>query len=160
MDMGVVACPERHRSIEVIPLASEDLVVVCSPSHRLAERSVNVPKDLDGQEFVGFEANIPTRRFIDRLLKNQQVHVRVIMQFDNVELLKRAVEVGSAISILPAENVRREVERGDLALAHFKNSLPWRRPVAVIRRRGKAPTPAEKMFLGILREDIPETKPQ
>lgn len=158
MDLGVVACPERHRFIETVPLASEELVVVASPHHRLARRPHAVPEDLEGEKFVAFEANIPTRRFIDRLLKGHKVKVKVVMQFDNVELLKRAVEVDSGVSILPLENVRRELEYGDLVYVPFKEPAHWRRPVAVIRRRGKAPTPAERMFLAILRSK-PEARP-
>ena len=151
MDLGVVACPERHRFIEIVPLASEELVMVCSPKHRLAGRASVTARDLEGEGFVAFEANIPTRRFIDRLLRAQQVTVKVLMQFDNVELLKRALEVGAGISVLPIDNVRREVEYGDLAFVRFKNNQAWKRPVAVLRRRGKAPSPAEKMFLALLR---------
>jgi DNA-binding transcriptional LysR family regulator len=155
MDLGVVACPEKHRFVEVIPLASEELVVVCAPGHRLARRGRIDLADLNGEKFVAFQENIPTRHLIDRLLKEQRVEVNVVMQFDNVELLKRAVEVGSGLGILPLDNVRKEVEYGDLACVHLRQAERWRRPVAIIRRRGKAPGPAERMFLKILR-----SKPQ
>ncbi|MFB3892700.1 MAG: LysR family transcriptional regulator [Phycisphaerae bacterium] len=151
MDLGVVACPERHRFVEVVPLAGEELVVVCSPAHPLARRGRIEPADLNGQKFIAFEEGIPTRRFIDRLLHESGVEVNVVMQFDNVELLKRSVEVASGISILPLENVKREVEHGDLAYARLRRAAKWERPVAIIRRRGKAPGPAERMFLAILR---------
>lgn len=150
MDLGVVACPEKHRSLEVVPLADEELVAVFSPSHRLAGRRGIEPKDIHGEDFVAFEANIPTRRFIDRLLKNAGVRVNVVMEFDNIELLKRALEVDAGLSILPRENVLREAERGDLCYTRLETDGDWSRPVALIRRRGKPPTPAEKLFLSIL----------
>lgn len=152
MDLGVVACPEKHRFIEIIPLATEELVVVCSPQHPLGKEKTVSVRELDGEKFIAFEEGIPTRRHIDRLLLAEKVRVSVAMEFDNVELLKRAVEVGSGISILPLDNVRREVEYGDLAYAAFKYPQRWRRPVGILRRKGKAPMPAERMFLDILRE--------
>ncbi len=151
MDMGVVACPEKQRFIEIIPLASEEMVVVCSPRHRLAKRQRIDASELQGEKFAAFEANIPTRRFIDRLLDEENVNVNVELEFDNVELLKRAIEVDSGIGILPLDNVKREVEYGDLAYTRFRRPEKWIRPVAIIRRRGKAPSPAERIFLALLR---------
>lgn len=158
MDLGVVACPEKHRFVEIIPLASEELVVVCPPGHELAKRASIMPSDLAGRKLVAFEPNIPTRRFIDRLLKSEKVQPEVALDFDNVELLKRAVEVGYGLGILPLENVKREVEHGELTFVRFKHPEKWRRPVAIIRRRGKVPSPAERMFLAILRE-LPKPEP-
>ncbi len=152
MDLGVVACPEHHRSIEVIPLASEEMVVICSPSHRLADRKTIEPSDLDGKKFIAFEAQIPTRRLIDRLLKAEHVNVKVVMEFDNIELLKRAVEIDAGVCILPASNVEREVEAGQLRVVRFRRAAKWQRPLALVRHRGKAAGPAERMFLSILRQ--------
>ena len=151
MDLGVVACPEKHRSVEIVPLANEEMVMVCSPNHRLAGKTTIDSSELDGEKFVAFEANIPTRRFVDRLLKNERVTVQVTMEFDNIELLKRAIEVGSGISILPRGNVEREVAHGDLAYCRFTRPDKYLRPVGIVRRRGKAPSPAERMFLALLR---------
>ena len=151
MDLGVVACPEKNRSLEIIPLASEELVMVCSPEHALARRRQVRPAELSGKRFVAFEQNIPTRRHIDRLLKRHRVKVDVVMEFDNTEVLKRAVEVNSGVSILPRENVDREVAHGNLCFARFDAPAEWTRPVAILRRRGKTPGPAERMFLGLLR---------
>jgi len=151
MDVGVVACPEKSRSIEIFPMASEELVMVCSPKHRFANRRTIRPSELEGEQFVSFEANIPTRRFIDRLLKAEHVRVNVAMEFDNVELLKRAIMVDSGVSILPLENINREAAYGDLAYARLNSKKRWMRPVAVLRRRGKAAGPAERMFLSQLR---------
>jgi DNA-binding transcriptional LysR family regulator len=133
-------------------LASEELVVVCPPGHRLAGRQKIDPSELDGEKFVAFQGNIPTRRHIDRMLKAHRVTVDAVMEFDNIELIKRAIEVGSGLSILPRDNVEREIFHGDLASVRFTRSDQWTRPVGIVRRRGKAPGPAERMFLAILRQ--------
>jgi len=151
MDLGVVAYPEKLRSVEVIPLTSEELVVVCPPKHRLARRKTVSPADISGEKFIGFHRNIPTRRGIDRLLKSENVEVDVVMEFDNIELLKRAIYVEAGLSILPRDDVEREANHGDLAYVCFRRPAKWVRPVGVIRRRGKVPTPAERMFLQLLR---------
>jgi LysR family transcriptional regulator, transcriptional activator of the cysJI operon len=151
MDLGVVAWPEKHRAIEVVPLAGEEMVAVFWPRHRLAKRKQIVPADLQGEKFVAFEANIPTRRNLDRLLKESRVPVSVVMEFDNIELIKRAIEVEAGVSILPRESVQREARYGELSFAQFEDSQRWLRPLAVIRRRGKNSSPAERMFLELLK---------
>jgi DNA-binding transcriptional LysR family regulator len=152
MDMGVVAYPEKHRSIEIIPLASEEMVMTCSPKHRLAGRSRIDLKDIDGEKFVGFEANIPTRRHIDRHLKREKISVDVVMEFDNIETVKRAVQIGAGISVLPKDSLEREIQYGDMACVRFREPKKWVRTIAVLRHRGKAPSPAERMFLTLLRK--------
>jgi DNA-binding transcriptional LysR family regulator len=154
MDLGVVACPDNNRSLEVIPLLDEQLVVACPPSHRLADKATIEPKDLQGESFIAFEANIPTRRHIDKLLKDHKVAVDVQLEFDNIELLKRAIMVGSGLSILPQENVEVEAGRGDLSVVKFKKASKWVRPVGILRRRGKTPSPAERKLLSILTAEI------
>lgn len=151
MDLGVVACPERRRSIEVIPLTEEELVAVLPTEHPLAGKARIRPSELNGEPFVAFQGSIPTRRSIDRQLKAHRVSVNVKMEFDNIELLKRAIMVGAGVSILPRGSVEREAAYGDLAYAALEGAKAWRRPVGILRRRGKASGPAEKMFLSLLR---------
>ena len=151
LDLGVVALPERHRSIEVIPLAKEEMVMVCAPTHPLASRQRIDPSELDGRRFVAFEDNIPTRRHIERLLKAERVKPDVVMTFDNVELLKRAVEIDVGVSILPRDNVEREAQYHDLIVVPFTKPERWVRSLGILRRRGRAPSPAEKIFLTLLR---------
>jgi DNA-binding transcriptional LysR family regulator len=151
MDLGVVAYPEKHRSVEIIPLAQEEMVVVCAPKHRLAGTKQVAASQLEGERFVAFEQNVPTRRHLDRMLKAQGVKVNVVSEFDNTELLKRAVEIDAGLSILPRDNVQREVDHGDLSAVAFADGSKWLRPLGILRRRGKAPSPAERIFLSILR---------
>ena len=59
----------------------------------------------------------------------------------------------AGVSILPRESVRREAGAGELAYARFHDSGKWVRPLAVIRRRGRGSSPAERMFLDVLRTE-------
>jgi DNA-binding transcriptional LysR family regulator len=154
MDMGIIAFPEKQRSLEIIPFATEDLVMVCSPDHHLAGRNEVEPADLRGERFVAFEANVPTRRYIDRVLSGYRVTVDIRMEFDNNETLKRAVEVGAGISIVPHEAVQREQANGYLRVIPFRDPTRWKRRVSIIRRRGKTHSAAEMLFLRILRSPI------
>jgi len=105
LDVGIVAVPLPRTAVTVIPWRDERLVLVCRPDHRLArKRSVSLAL-LQGEPFIAFERDIPTRKTIDRLLRAHGVTVRTVMEFDNVETIKRSVEVGSGVAILPEPTV-------------------------------------------------------
>lgn len=154
MDLGIVAFPEKHRSIDTMSFATEKLVMVCPPSHRLAKRKQIEPSELKGESFVAFEANVPTRRHIDRVLKRFRVNVDISMEFDNIDTVKRAIEVGSSVGILPSKSVEREVASGYLFSVPFSDPKKWVRKIGIIRRRGKGRSRAERVFLAVLRSQV------
>ena len=149
VDFGIVAFPIRRSNLAVIPWHEEKLVLACAPTHRLARRRTVRLSELDGEPFVAFERDIPTRRTIDRVLRAHRVSVDTVMEFDNVETIKRSVEVGTGLSILPATTVTREAKGRMLATADFAEG-PFTREVGIIHRRGRALSTAAEAFVGLL----------
>ena len=149
VDFGIVAFPLRRSNLAVIPWHEEALVLACAPTHRLARRRTVPLKELHAEPFIAFERDIPTRRTIDRLLRSHRVTVDTVMEFDNVETIKRSVEVGTGVSILPATTVKHEVRGGLLATANFAGG-PFTREVGIIHRRGRALSAAAQAFVGLL----------
>jgi DNA-binding transcriptional LysR family regulator len=149
VDFGIVAFPLRRSNLTVIPWHEEKLVLACAPTHRLARRRRVRLAELDGEPFVAFERDIPTRKTIDRVLRSHRVTVDTVMEFDNVETIKRSVEVGTGLSILPASTVRREVRSGTLATADFTEG-PFTREVGIIHRRGRVLSGAAQAFVRLL----------
>src|SRR6266550_4646058 len=105
VDLGLVAYPSRDHKLEVFPLRREPLVLICHPQHPLAKNKSIKLKALSGQKFIGFEPDIPTRKAIDRLLKDNSVQVEHVMEFDNIETVKRAVEIDAGVAIVPQGTV-------------------------------------------------------
>src|ERR1041385_5468184 len=92
VDLGLVAYPVRDPNLDIIALRKATLVLICSPDHPFAKENSIRLKQMVGQKFVGFEPDIPTRRAIDKVLKQHNVAVQHVMEFDNIETVKRAVE--------------------------------------------------------------------
>jgi DNA-binding transcriptional LysR family regulator len=116
VELGVVAYPEKHRGLTVITLSGDRLVLICPPSHPLASRKKVKASDLRNQDFVLFERDIPTRRATDRILKSHNVTVHRVAEFDNIETIKRAVEVGIGAAIIPRPSVLDEQKSGQLSV--------------------------------------------
>lgn len=149
IDFGIIAFPLRRSNLEVIPWHDEQLVLVCAPSHRLGRRRKVGLAQLAGEAFIAFERDIPTRKTIDRLLRTHGVTVNTVMEFDNIETIKRSIEVGSGLSILPAPTVINEVRSGLLVSVDFAEG-PFTRSVGVIHRRGRVLSAAAQAFVRLL----------
>ena len=149
-DAGFVAYPVARRGLACEVIWRDRLVVVCSPSHRLARRARVALSDLSGEKFIAFAADQPTRKALDRALRAARVSIRPQMEFDNVETVKRTVEIGDAVSILPQATLANEQRAGSLVPIGITGADIWR-PVGVVTRRNRTGSPALLGFLELLR---------
>ena len=151
VDLGVVAYPEKRRGLTVVPLPGDRLVLICPPSHPLATRKKVKATELNQQDFVLFERDIPTRRATDRILKSYGVTVRRVAEFDNIETIKRAVEVGFGAAIVPRPSVLDEQRSGQLAVVALAEP-EWTRSVGVIHRSDRTLGIAARKFIELLKQ--------
>jgi LysR family transcriptional regulator, transcriptional activator of the cysJI operon len=157
VDFGLVAFPIKQRQIEVLPFRNDHLVVITHPQHALAKRTDIEVKDLTGQKFIGFDPDIPTRKAVDQIFREHKLEIEPVMEFDNIETVKRAVEIDHGIAIVPQATVAQEEKQGTLAVLHFKNR-EFTRPLAILHRKGRVLTPAMKKFIETLGLDLPEMR--
>ena len=150
VDIGIVAYPAARPQIEIVPFRSDRLVLICSPDHELASRKRIEISQLAGQRFVAFERDIPTRKAVDKILRSRGVAVQYVMEFDNVETIKRSVEADLGVAIVPRATVENEISAGTLRAVNFTESFT--RPIAIIHRKGKVFSPAVRRFVEILTE--------
>ncbi len=151
-DVGLVSYPRAGgRILRVIPWRDEPMVMVCSPEHALANRLQVEWMDFHGRSMVSFDSNLRIRREIDRALAARGVEVSVVMEFDNIETIKRAIEIDAGVGLLPAPTVTREVSLGSLvAVPVAQGGLV--RPLGIIQRQGKEPSAATRRFVELLLE--------
>lgn len=149
VELGVVAFPEPRRGLTIAPIQSDRLVLICPPDHELAKRKEIDSTDLKGRDFVLFERDIPTRKAIDKILKTNGVDVHKVAEFDNIETIKRAVEVGFGLAIVPYPSVEDEERNGQLAVVQLSEA-EWVRPVGVIYRSDRSLSLAAKKFVQLL----------
>ncbi|HZV33686.1 MAG TPA: LysR family transcriptional regulator [Verrucomicrobiae bacterium] len=151
VDLGLVAYPMRESKLETVSLRKDPLVLICHPQHPFAKMKTVKLKALSGQKFIGFEPDIPTRKALDRILKESNVEVQHVMEFDNIETVKRAVEIDAGISVVPQGTIVQEVAKQTLAQVQLEDG-EFYRPLAAIYKKNKVLSPAVKQFLAILKE--------
>jgi DNA-binding transcriptional LysR family regulator len=152
VDFGLVAFPVKVRQVEMIPFRNDHLVLITHPTHLLARAGEVQLQALAGQKFIGFDPDIPTRKAIDQIFRENRIDIDPVMEFDNIETVKRAVEIDAGVAIVPLATVLQEVKQGTLAAIHFKGR-EFTRPLAILHRKGRVLTPAMKKFVETLASD-------
>ena len=149
VDLGLISFPKSTRTVKATTWREEPMVLVCAPEHWLAHKEHVSLEDLHGVEMIGFDPALEIRQEIDRALVARGVEVRVAMEFDNTETIKRAVEIDAGVSLLPEPTVDREVEAGAL-VARPLTGIELKRPIGIIQRRGKELGKTASRFMQLL----------
>lgn len=157
VDFGLVAFPVKQRQIEVLPFRNDHLVLITHPQHPLSRQGEIGVRDLAGHKFIGFDPDIPTRKAVDQIFREHKLELEPVMEFDNIETVKRAVEIDHGIAIVPQATVAQEQKQGTLAVLAFKGE-DFTRPLAILHRKGRVLTPAMKKFIETLGLDLPDSR--
>jgi DNA-binding transcriptional LysR family regulator len=155
VELGLISFPKRWPELSVIPWRVEEMVLAVHPSHRFAGRGSVDVRELEGETFVSYDADLSIRKAIDRALRHYDVTFSVALEFDNIENIKRAVEIPAGVAVLPEPTLAREVEAGALVAVRLTGQDPdhrLTRPLAVIHRRHHQLGLTASRFLALLTE--------
>jgi LysR family transcriptional regulator, transcriptional activator of the cysJI operon len=151
IDIGVVAYPPKKAQLRCVPIRNDELTLICACNHVIARQDRVSVRGLDGEPFVAFAKDMPTRRALDEVFSSNGVSPRIKVEFDNIELIKRAVEIGLGVAVVPSMTVKSEIEAGLLKSLPIVEG-PYYRPIVALLRRSRSLTPAVKKFLSVLTE--------
>jgi len=151
IDIGLLAVAKRDKRLEVHEFEEEPLVLACSPKHPLAAESHVDIHQLQFERFIAFEKDVPTRQWVDAILQRYNIVVRTVMEFDNIETVKRAVEINSGVSILPRTAILQEVNEGTIKAMPFSNEN-FIRPTGIIVRKNRVLSQSVRNFIKLLVE--------
>ncbi|MBP6001952.1 MAG: LysR family transcriptional regulator [Pyrinomonadaceae bacterium] len=155
VELGIIAFPEPRRGLTIVEMANNRLVLIAPPDHKLAAKKRVKTSDLDGQDFVLFERDVPTRKATDKILKEHGVEVSKVAEFDNIETIKRAVEVGFGLAIVPEPTVSGASQSDKLAVIELAEKY-WVRTVGVIYRSDRALSLAARKFVELIADRTAE----
>jgi DNA-binding transcriptional LysR family regulator len=148
-ELGLISFPRKQRELTILPWRDEEMMLACAPDHPLARSRAVRPEQLEGQPFVAFTKDLMIRRRSDQFLREHHVNVTVASEWDTIENLKRAIEVGQGVSFLPEPTFRTEVASGAL-VARPLEGRPFIRPIGIIHRRQPRLSAAALRFIELL----------
>jgi len=150
LDIGLVAVPKRDKRLDVYEFEDEPLVLACSAKHPLAKQSQIDIHKLQMERFIGFEEGVPTRDWIDGIFQRYNLVIRPAMEFDNIETVKRAVEINSGVSILPRTALSQEIAAGTIKAIEFSNER-FVRPTGILVRKDRIISQETRYLIELLR---------
>ncbi|MGE3176188.1 MAG: LysR family transcriptional regulator substrate-binding protein, partial [Vicinamibacterales bacterium] len=139
IDAGLLTLPVEDSDLVTVPVMREELLLVTMPTHPLARKKRIVPADLSGQPIVQFEAGSATRRVIDSFFLREQVEPTVVMDTENVEIIKAMVKTGLGISVVPYQAIAREVRAGQFFCSRIEGIELVRETGWVYARANRVP---------------------
>lgn len=135
-EIGIVAYPQPRAGVDILPFRDDKLTVVCAPSHPFATKQKVSLTAIAPLPFIAFDREAPTRKAIDKIFKDRGLELNIAMEMDNVETIKRAVEMGLGVAVLPAATVQHEIALGTLVAKPFAEAI-FTRPIGLLVRKGK-----------------------
>jgi DNA-binding transcriptional LysR family regulator len=151
-DLGLVSFPRHGGDIVGLDWQVQPMVLVVSPGHRLAGRGAIELAELDGEDYVGFTKDLTIRREVDRWLKRAGIGVHVVHEFDNIETIKRAIEIGAGAALLPAPTVWQEISSKSLVALPIADA-DLVRPLGIVHKRQKQLAAAVQKFIELLQQE-------
>jgi DNA-binding transcriptional LysR family regulator len=135
-EIGLVAYPQARSGVDVLPFRDDQLAVVCQPDHPFAGKPKIPMAAVAGVPLIAFDREAPTRKGIDKLFRDRGLELNPAMEMDNVETIKRAVEMGLGVSVLPLATIKHELVTGTLVARPFVEG-EYTRPIGILIRKGK-----------------------
>lgn len=148
--IGIIAFPSKQKELLFEEFGEDELVIIAAPGSPLAKRTKMELSGLNGLGFAAFDQHSPTRKLIDRGLRDAGAKVVLHDQFESVETIKRVVQIENIVSIVPADSVRAEVSAGTLVKVAIDGER-LARPLGSIISRTRSRSPGLKEFLKCLK---------
>jgi DNA-binding transcriptional LysR family regulator len=138
-DRALLTLPVEHTDLVTVPVLQEELLLVTAARHPLSRKRKVLPQDLIRQPFVLFEAGSNTRRAIDEFFVSARIEPQIVMETENVEIIKAMVRTGVGISIIPYQAAARDVSSGQLFLSRVEGRSLVRETGWVYPRMSRTP---------------------
>lgn len=137
LDFGVFTFPPRERGLRALPLGEDELVMLISPAHPLAGRSQITMEEFGRQTVIAHNEASPARERVLRLYEQRHASINIQIGLPSLDGIKRAVEMGLGVALLPQRCARTEIARGQLAAVKVPQLRLPRRIRLVYRRSGE-----------------------
>ena len=154
LDFGVLTFPPRERGLQSILLGEDELVMLISPSHPLAKRRQVTMEELGRQTVIAHNDPSPARERVLRLYEQRHAPINIQVGLPSLDGIKRGVEMGLGVALLPRRCALSEIANGQLAAVKVPQLRLPRKVRLIYRRSGEIPHAAEA-FLKAAKDAAP-----
>lgn len=149
VDFGMATLPMAHRQVMTETLFSREDVVICPVDHPLSRVSAVSLAQVSPYPLLALSPGSTSRQLLDLAFKHAGVPMHVAMNLGSMEVIKRFVEIGLGVAIVPRVAVAEEVQRGRLAALPVEDLAG--REIGLVERKDTRRSPPAVAFLHLLR---------
>jgi len=147
IELGVFTLPIKHADLQVVPLISEEMVVITNPKHPvLSQKNLMNAEELQDYPLILFPKGARTRNVLEGFFHSVGIAPRIVMEAENVALIKPLVKIDLGISIVPMRAVAEELQRGELHYLKIKGHKLTRRVGLVYHKSEHVPKMLAEMI--------------
>jgi DNA-binding transcriptional LysR family regulator len=145
-DLGLITLPVEATDLVSVPVLEEELLLITYPTHPLAKKTSIAPSDLDKQHFVLFETGSITRRLVEAFFTREGIDPEIIMETENVEIIKAMVRHGLGISIIPWQAAAADVRTRQLFCSRIAGHALVRQTGWLYPKMSRLPRPVSEVI--------------
>lgn len=151
VELGVISFKPNDRSVKSFPVFTDELALIVSPKHRLAdEKSVSV-KALGNECFIAHNAASPYRQKVIETFEKHRTPLNIGVELPALEAIKQLVKMNAGVALIPKLTARAEIKSGQLKCLEVAE-MKFERRLHIIYRRNSALSQAAQGFLELVKE--------
>jgi DNA-binding transcriptional LysR family regulator len=156
-ELGVVSFRPSDPAIAALPVLTDELALIVPTDHPLAEKQMVSVRELGAESFIAHNVLSPYRERVIRMFDKYKTPLTISMEMPTLESIKRLVEGGLGVAILPRLAAQAEIDRGQVAMLKVREMKPERR-LHLVYRKGANLSHAARAFLKVVHESRSDSR--
>ena len=149
LDFGVLTFQPHDRGIQAIPLGTDEIVLLAAPHHRLAARRKATLEEIGREVVIAHNDPSPARERVLRAYERRRTAINIQVSLPSLDGIKRAVELGIGVALLPRRCALTEIARGHLVAVKVPELGATRQVRLVFRKAGERSRAAEAFLMTV-----------
>jgi len=150
VDFGIITFKPAERGLDSVLLGTDELVLLVPPGHALASSKEITMEEMGRQSIIAHNDPSPARERVLRLYQQRHAPLNILMSLPSLDGIKRAVEMGLGVALLPRRCAQAEIARGQLAAVDVPD-LGSPRELRLVCRKDTGLSHAAQAFLKLAR---------
>lgn len=150
-EIGIVSFKPNDPTVAALPVLMDELALVVAPDHPLAKKTVVSVRELGAESFIAHNVPSPYRERVIRTFEKYKTPLNISMEMPTLEAIKRFVERGMGVALVPRLAAQAEIARGQLNALSVRE-MKLERRLHLIYRKGATLSHAARAFLRVAKE--------
>jgi len=152
VELGILTYRPLQPGLSIVPIASDDMVLLVAPDHPLAAKEQVSIRHLGGESFLAHNVRSRHRERVVKTFERHRTPLRIVMELPTLDAIKRLVAAGIGVALVPRRAAAEEIGRREIAALTVRE-MRFRRPVNLVYRSAVELSHAASAFVACARGD-------